>query len=132
LYHSARQVSFTMKRDPSYRPAPTNTKTIACAGNTVDAMLTLDQAQNRRGTLKITRKAAADPHDPPSTSVSVTQTEGGGVPGYVYFEGSNGEQDFYVNMKKDDFERGSGNVGLNLMWAEGGQEWSVGVTCKYE
>jgi hypothetical protein len=132
LYGSARQYSFTMKRDPTYRPAPTSTKVIACTGPTVDAKLTLDRAQNRRGSLVITRRADADPHDPPSVTVNVTKNEDGAVPEYVYFEGSSGEQDYYVNMKKPDFERGSGNVELNLRWAEGGQEWSVGVSCRFE
>jgi len=132
LYHSARHVSFTMKRDPSYRPAPTNAKTISCTGNAVDAKITLDQAQNRRGTLKITRKADADRHDPPSATVAITQTEGGGVPDYLYWEGSSGEQDYYVNMKKAELAKTSGAISVNLRWAEGGQEFDIGGTCKIE
>lgn len=132
LYGSARHYDFTMKRDPSYRPEPTNGKTIACTGPGVDAKITLDKAQNRRGTLTIERKPSADRHDPPDVTVNITQTEGGGVPDYVYFEGSSGEQDYYVNMKKKDFERGSGSVELHLKWAEGGQEFDTGATCKYE
>lgn len=132
LYGSARQWSFTMKRDPTYRPPPTSTKVIACTGPTVDAKITLDRAQNRRGTLVVMRKADADRHDPPSATVNVTKNERGAVPEYVYFEGSSGAQDYYVNMKKKDFERGSGPVELNFRWAEGGQEWDVGVSCRYE
>lgn len=131
LYESARQVSFTMTKDPSWQPAPTNRKVIACTGNTANAKLTLDQAQNRRGTLEITRKAAADRHDPPSVSVTITENVGSQVPHYVYFEGQHGEQDYYVNMNEDDFKRGSGNVTLNLQWAQGGQQWSVGVSCAF-
>jgi hypothetical protein len=132
LYHSARHVSFTMKKDPTWQPAPTNVKVIACTGNTVDAKITLDQAQNRRGTLQITRKASADRHDPPSVTTALTKNEGSGVPNYVYFEGSNGEQDYYVNMIRADFERGSGPVTLHLQWAEGGQQWGVGLTCAFK
>ena len=132
LYGPARHWSFTMKRDPTYRPAPTNVKIIACTGPTVDAKITLDRAQNRRGTLVITRKGEGERHDPPSATVNVTKNERGAVPEYVYFEGSSGEQDYYVNMKKNDFERGTGPVELHLRWAEGGQEWDVGVTCRYE
>jgi hypothetical protein len=131
LYHSGRRVSFTVKRDPSWRAEPTNTKVIACTGQTVDAKLTLDQAQNRRGTLVITRKAAAGRHDPPSATVPMTKNENPQVRDRVYFEGSKGEQDYYVNLKKVDFERRAGNVPLNLRWAEGGQEWSLGVTCAF-
>jgi hypothetical protein len=132
LYGPARHFSFTMRQDPSYRPAPTSTKVITCTGGTVDAKLTLDRAQNRRGTLSITRKEPADRHDPPTSTVNMTKNEDGPTREYVYFEGSNGEQDFYVNVKKPDFERGTGAVTLNLRWAEGGQEWSVGVSCRWE
>ena len=57
--------------------------------------------------------------------------ENGEVPEYVYFEGSHGGQDFYVNMIKTDYERGHGSVELNMHWAEGGQEWSVGARCAF-
>lgn len=33
LHYSARQVSFTMKKDPSWRPQPTSTKVLTCTGN---------------------------------------------------------------------------------------------------
>ena len=131
LYASARQVSFTMTKDPSWQPAPTNRKVIACTGNAVDSKLTLDQAQNRRGTLEITRKPSADRHDPPTVTVAMTKNEDPEVPGYVYFEGHHGEQDFYANMKQNDFERGSGSLQVNLRWAEGGEEWSIGATCAF-
>ena len=131
FYASARSVSFTMTKDASWRPAATSTKVIACTGNAIDAKLTLDQAQNRRGTLAIVRKASADRHDPPSVTVAMTKNENAEVPEYVYFEGSHGGQDFYVNMIKTDFERAHGSVELNMHWAEGGQEWSVGATCAF-
>lgn len=131
LYHSARSVSFTMKLDPTFQPAPTNSKVIECKGAQVDALITLDQAQNRRGTLKLTRKAGADRHDPPSASVAITQVRGSEVPSYIYFEGSSGEQDYYVNIIKADFERGRGSVTAHLQWAEGGQQWSIGGTCAF-
>lgn len=132
LYHSARHVTFTMKADPSWRPEPTNTKTVTCTGSTVDAVITLDQAQNRRGTLQLTRKAGADRHDPPSVTAPLTRTAGSEVPGYVYFEGSKGEQDYYVTFKEAEFGRSSGPVWVHLVWAEGGQEFDVGATCKYQ
>jgi hypothetical protein len=131
LYGSARHVIFTMKKDPSWQPAPTNRKVIACTGPAADAKLTLDQAQNRRGTLEIVRKAAAGSHDPPSVTVQVTTDEFESSPDYVYFMGRHGQQDYYVNMKKNDFERGSGSVELNLRWAQDGQEWSVGTSCAF-
>lgn len=132
LYTSARSQSFSMKLDPSFQPAPTNSKVIECKGAQVDALITLDQAQNRRGTLKLTRKAGADRHDPPSASVPITQVRGSEVPSYIYFEGSNGEQDYYVNIIKADFERGRGAVTAHLQWAEGGQQWSIGGTCAFK
>ncbi len=132
LYHSARRVYFTMKKDPSYRPEPTSVKTIVCTGPSANATLTLDQAQNRRGTLKITRKAgAADRDDPPSVTVPVTEDTGGGSPDYVYFTGQRGEQDFYVNIVKTDFTRGTGAAKLFLRWAEYGEEHGVAVTCSF-
>lgn len=131
LYHSARHASFTMKKDASWRPPTTSSKVIACTGASVNAKLTLDQAQNRRGTLTITRKALATHHDPPSASVPMTRTEGGGVPGYVYFEGMKGEQDYYVNMNEADFERGSGTVALSLNWAQNGEEIGVSLRCAF-
>jgi len=131
FYHSVRRSSFTLKKDPNYAPAPTNTKTIACTGERVDAKLTLDQAQNRRGTLKITRKASATDRDVPNATVTVTKNENGASRDYLYFEGMSGEQDYYVNMIKSDYERGSGDVKLNLQWAQGGQQWGVGVKCAF-
>jgi hypothetical protein len=131
LYASARQVSFTMTKDPSWQPAPTNQKVIVCTGNGVDTRLTLDQAQNRRGTLQLTRKPSAGHGDPPaSVTVTVTLTEPED-PAYVYFEGTHGEQDYYANIKQDDFDRGHGSVEMNLRWAQGGQEWSIGATCAF-
>lgn len=131
LYASARQVSFVMTKDPSWHPAPTNQKVIVCTGNAVDTRLTLDQAQNRRGTLQLTRKPSAGHGDPPSSvTVTVTQTEPED-PAYVYFEGTHGEQDYYANIKQDDFERGHGSVEMNLRWAQGGEEWSIGATCAF-
>jgi hypothetical protein len=132
LYHSVRRVSFTMKKDPTYRPAPTNPKTIACAGPTVNAKLTLDQAQNRRGTLKITRKAGATDRDPPGATVPMTEDTGGGSPDYVYFAGQKGEQDYYVNIKKADFARARGAAEVNLRWAQDGQELRIAATCAFE
>lgn len=132
FYYHVRTESFTMKLDPSYQPPHTDSKTIECTGNQVDATITLDQAQGRRGTLKLKRKAGADDNDPPSASVSITKVAGSEVPGYVYFEGSSGEQDYYVNMIERDLNRGSGNVEAHLMWAQGGEEWSIGGTCKFK
>ncbi len=132
LYHSARTVSFTVKKDPSWQAEPTNVKTINCTGPAVDAKITLDQAQGQRGTLTITRKAGAgDRNDPPNATVSIIKVAGSEVPGYVYFEGSKGEQDYYVNMNKDEFERGSGSVTVHLQWAEGGEQFDVGTTCAF-
>lgn len=132
LYHSARSVSFTMKLDPTFRPPATNAKKIKCTGPQVDALITLDEAQNRRGTLELTRKAGADRHDPPSVEVAITQVRGSEVPGYLYYEGSSGEQDYYVDMIETDFDRGRGNVMAHLHWAEGGQEFDIGGTCAFE
>ena len=53
------------------------------------------------------------------------------MPSYIYFEGSSGEQDYYVNIIKADFERGRGSVTAHLQWAEGGQQWSIGGTCAF-
>jgi hypothetical protein len=131
LYHSARSVSFTVKKDPSWHAEATNAKVIACTGPAVNVKQTLDQAQNQRGTLTITRKASADRHDPPAATVPMIKVAGSEVPGYVYFEGSKGEQDYYVNMSKTDFERGTGSVTMHMNWAEGGQERGVGTTCAF-
>lgn len=131
LYGSARHVTFTMRKDPSWQPAPTNRKVIACAGNAVNAKLTLDQAQNRRGTLEIVRTAAAGRHDPPTDTLAVTTDEFESSPDYLYFFGRQGQQDYYVNIKKNDFERGSGNVTLNMRWAQDGQEWDIGGSCAF-
>ncbi len=132
LYHSARTASFTMKKDPSWKPAPTNSKSIRCTGPRIDAVVTIDQAQGRRGTLTLTRKPGADRRDPPSVTVPITQTARGGVAEYIYFEGTKGEQEYYVNMIKKDFERGSGDVKLFLRWAEDGQEFGIGATCAFK
>lgn len=131
LYAAGRQVSFTMTKDASWQPAATNSKVIACTGNAVDTKLTLDRAQNRRGTLEITRKPSAGRDDPPTVTVAMTQDGDPEVPGYVYFEGHRGEQDYYANMKQNDLERGSGSLQVNLRWAQGGEEWSIGATCAF-
>ena len=36
-----------------------------------------------------------------------------------------------MNIKKNDFERGSGNVTLNMRWAQDGQEWDIGGSCAF-
>lgn len=131
LFASARQVRFTLTSDPSFQPTPANRKVIACTGNAVDAKLTIDQAQNRRGTLQITRKPAADRHDPPSVTVTVTENTDEGLPERVFFRGQSGQQEYFVNMMRTDFERGSGNVPLNMNWAQDGQEFGVGVSCAF-
>ena len=132
LYESARSVSFTMKKDPSWQPAATNAKVISCTGPAVNAKIALDQAQGKRGTLTITRKASAGGRsDPPNATVSIIKVAGSEVPGYVYFEGSKGAQDYYVNMNQDDFERGTGPIKLHLQWAEGGEQFDVGTTCTF-
>jgi hypothetical protein len=132
LYHSVRTVSFTVKKDPTWQAEPTNVKVIACTGPAVNAKITLDQAQNKRGTLTITRKPGAGGRsDPPNATVSIIKVAGSEVPGYVYFEGSKGEQDYYVNMHQDDYERGSGPIVVNLQWAENGEQFGVGTTCAF-
>ena len=131
LYGSARTVSFTMTKDASWQPAPTNGKVIVCTGNAVDTRLTLDKAQNRRGTLQLTRKASAGRDDPPTVTVAMTKSADPEVEGYVYFEGSSGEQDYYANMKQDDFDRGTGSLQVNLRWAHGGEEFAIGGTCAF-
>ncbi len=131
LYHSARQESFTMKKDPSFKPVPTVTKTLQCTGPRVDARLTLDKSENRRGTLKITRKAGATDDDPKSATIGVSITLDEATRDWVHYEGTNGEQDFFFGIVKADLDRATGAAKVNLSWAEFGQEFRVNVDCSF-
>ena len=63
--------------------------------------------------------------------VSVTRNNDEGDASRIYFDGKQGEQEFYVNMLMADFERGRGSVPLNLHWAQNGQEFDTGVSCAF-
>lgn len=130
FYYAARQTSFTMKKDPSWKPAPTNVKAIACTGERVTAEVRLDQAQNRAGTLTIKRKSGATSKDPPAvTDLPITET--GSDRERTRFEGSKGDNDYFINIKAADFARGTGTPELYLRWATDGQEFSVSVSCAF-
>jgi hypothetical protein len=131
FYHSARHYSFAMKKDPNFRPAATKAKKIACTGNRVDATIVLDQAQGKRGTLKITRKAIADRQDPQNATVAIIENARGGPDDVAYYEGQRGEQEFYFNLKRADLEPASGAVDVNLKWATGGQEFGIRANCAF-
>jgi hypothetical protein len=131
LYHSARQETFTMKKDPSFQPAPTVTKTLVCTSSTVDARVILDKAQNRRGTLEVTRKSGATYADPRSGKMGISIILDEWTQDWIHFEGSHDSQDFYFGIKKDDFERGTGDAYVNLSWAESGQQFRLYVDCSF-
>lgn len=131
LYHSARYESFTMKNAPGYEPPATTTKTLDCTGPNVNAKLTLDRAQNRRGTLEIRRRAAADDSDPQGGKMNVSIVPDEVSRDWIRFEGTRDDQDFYLGIKKVDFDRATGTAQTNFMWAQYGQQWGLNVTCTF-
>lgn len=124
MFAAARQQTFSMKKDPNWRPAATVTKTISCTGTRASAKLVLDAAQNRGGTLEL--KGKRGERTPTATvPVLLTPASETGSRDWVRYEGSKGDQDFSFGMKKDDFDRGTGEVEVSANWAEGGQQFGV-------
>jgi hypothetical protein len=132
LYSSARQQSFTMKKDAAYVPPPTTTKTLNCTGPTIEAKLTLDRAQNRRGTLQIKRKSGATDRDPRAATMGSSIRLDDYPRDWLSYESSNDGQDFYFGIPKAELERGTGPAQVNLQWAEFGQQFGIAVDCTFE
>lgn len=122
LYSRARQVSFEMKKDASWREPQTVTKTIVCTGPDANAELVLDEAQNRAGTLKLVGKRGV-----PSATVHMflTPASDTGSPDWVRYEGAKGERDFSFGIEKVDFDRSRGGVRVSAKYAEDGQEKGI-------
>ncbi len=98
-------------RPTSAAPRATDARVIECKGRRFDATLTMDEAQRRRGTMKIVRHAEADASDPPNASFSIAYTGDTGVDDYMGYEGFDRQNNGYeFALKKSDMEKTSGSI----------------------
>jgi len=107
---------FELKKSSSTTPAPTDKRVLTCDGMKIKAVITLDEAQRRRGKIKITRKAGADHLSPPEKTTTVVYTGNTGVDDYMRYEGEDDAGNGYdFALKKSDLQKTEGptaNVGL--------------------
>jgi hypothetical protein len=90
-------------------PATTDARVLTCTGRSFDAVITLDQAQRRRGTMTVKRNAGADANDPPSISFTVAYTGDTGVDDYMAFVGTDAKSnDYEFALRKSDLAKTSG------------------------
>lgn len=101
---------FTLKKS-SAAPAKTDARVLTCDGGKIGVVITLDEAQRRRGHMKVTRKAGADRMDPPAGVVPVVYTGGTGVDDYMAYEGRDSQGNTYsFALKASDLEKTSGKT----------------------
>lgn len=110
-------------------------RVIRCDGMQITAVITLDEAQRRRGTIAIKRKPNADNNAPPNKTTTVVYTGDTGVADYMGYEGRDSAGNGYdFALKASDLEKTSGpiaNVGLGFSpndWLAGGA-YHNSLTC---
>lgn len=104
--------------EPPFELAPaeasepaTDLRVVSCAGRRWTATFTFEDAERRRGTLKVKRKAGADSSDPPSGPVTIVFTGGTGVDDYMAFEGKDSAGGRYeVAFRRSELNRTSGEL----------------------
>jgi len=105
-------------RASSAAPEPTDARVIRCEGHAIKAVITLDEAQRRRGTLTIERKASATASSPPDGTTTVVYTGRTGVADAMAYEGRDGAGNGYsFALRESEVARTSGrisNVGLGF------------------
>jgi hypothetical protein len=90
---------------------PTDKRVLRCAGRRWDAVITLDENQRRRGTMKVTRHTDAERSDPPNTSFAIAYTGDTGVDDYMAFEGvDRGGNGYDFALRRSDLEHTSGPI----------------------
>lgn len=101
---------FEMKKAAASTRA-TDTRILDCKGRRWDAVITLDEAQRRRGTMKVTRRADAERNDPPNGSFEVSYSGDTGVDDYMRYEGADRQGNGYdFALRKSDLEKTSGPI----------------------
>lgn len=97
-------------------PAPTDKRVLRCDGKTIEAVITLDEAQRRRGTLEIVRKPGTAELSPPEGTTTVVYVGRTGVDDYMAYEGRDSVGNGYdFAVRRSDLDKTSGptaNVGL--------------------
>jgi hypothetical protein len=128
--------AFTLEKTNGGAPEPTDARVLTCDDGSFTAVITLDEAQRRRGHMKITRKAGADRMDPPNGDVPVVYTGNTGVDDYMAYEGRDSHGNTYsFALKASDLQKTSGKtaeVGLGYGPDDillGGGEIHHGLAC---
>ena len=112
---------------------PTDARVLTCTGRRWDAVITLDENQRRRGSMKVTRHADAERNDPPSASFEIAYTGDTGVADYMRFEGLDRDGNGYdFALRRSELERTSGpisqvGVGYTPEFSAGG--WHNTLQC---
>ena len=105
------------------RPAPAPEKKLTCTGSQADFTLSLTEGNNQGGSFHVKSKTSGLPTA--TAHVLLVPVSDHGMPEYVKFEGSSGDYDFYLSIKKADYDRRSGDILVYFHYATGGQQWSA-------
>ncbi|MBX3187427.1 MAG: hypothetical protein KF819_10450 [Labilithrix sp.] len=98
-------------RPTTAAPRATDARVLDCKGRQWDAIITLDEAQRRRGTMTVTRRAGASRTDPPNGSFTVAYDGDTGVADYMRYEGYDRQGNGYdFALKRSDLEKTSGPI----------------------
>jgi len=90
---------------------PTDKRVLRCTGRRWDAVITLDENQRRRGTMKVARHSDAERSDPPNTSFTVAYTGVTGVTDYMGFDGVDRSGNGYdFPLRRSGLEKTSGPI----------------------
>lgn len=97
---------------------PTEKRVVHCKGRKFEATITLDEAQRRRGTMKVKASPDADRNDPPSGTFPIQFTGNTGVRDAMAYEGTDAKNNNYdMALFASELERTSGaisNVGVGF------------------
>jgi hypothetical protein len=101
--------AFTLKKTNA-APEPTDARVITCKGDAIDAVITLDQAQRRRGHIAFKQHPNAGANLP-SGETPVVYTGSTGISDYMRFEGKDAQRNEYeFALRKSDVAKTHGPI----------------------